>query len=162
MSICHRISSGVSSAAVTGLLLAGLGACSDDPERDESGEFTDSGDADVFTLAVGDCLSGESPTGDVGEVPVIPCDQPHESEIYFSYTFAGDEMPTPDAMAQTVDEQCLTAFQTFVGLPYDQSVLEITTLEPTTESWADGDRELLCLVFDPAGGVTGTLAAAGR
>jgi hypothetical protein len=41
--------------------------------------------------------------------------------------------------------------ESFVGVPYLQSELEVTTLEPTDESWELGDRELVCMVQDPTG-----------
>jgi hypothetical protein len=166
----HIHSRALSALAVTALgslLTAGLGACSgdDEPEaqRDEStNEVSEAGQSDVFEMKVGDCLSGDAPTGEVASVPVVPCAEAHDSEIFFSYTIPDGEFPTTEAMSAITDEQCLGAFESFVGLPYDQSVLEVTTLEPTSESWAQGDRELLCIVVDPAGGVTGSLAGAAR
>jgi Septum formation len=162
MSVQCRTWSAVTSAAVSGLLVAGLGACSDDPERDETtGEFSESGEADVFDIAVGDCLS-DAVTGDVTEVPVTPCDQPHDSEVFFSYTMEDGPFPGPEGMSAATQEQCLPAFQSFVGRPYEQSALDVTTIEPTSQSWSEGDRELLCLVIDPAGPVTGSLEGANR
>jgi hypothetical protein len=49
-----------------------------------------------------------------------------------------------------------------VGMSYDQSALEVTWLEPTEESWEAGDRELVCLITDPAGQTTGSLEGANR
>lgn len=41
-------------------------------------------------------------------------------------------------------EQCSGAnFESFAGLPYEQSVLEVSWLAPTIESWGGGDREVL-------------------
>jgi hypothetical protein len=148
--------------AAAGALVLGLGACSDEPDRDESGVITEEGDADVFTLQVGDCMSDQAgATGEVTDVPVVPCEEPHDSEIYYAYTVP-DADAFPGTFQEHVDAQCLPQFQTFVGLPYEQSALELTWLEPTIESWNEGDRELLCIVADPAGGVTGSLQGAAR
>lgn len=152
-------------AASVGLALVGLAACGDDePERDEStNEITEAGDADVFSMAVGDCVTDDAgATGEVSEVPVVPCSEPHASEVFHSYQITTDELPAEAEMQAIVEEQCLGTFETFVGLPYDQSALDINWLEPTSGSWDGGDRELLCMVFDPAGDVTGTLAGAAR
>jgi hypothetical protein len=147
-------------AAIAGLLVVGLGACSDDPERDESGQVTEGGDESVMDIALGDCLSDETGTGEVTDVPLVPCTEPHSSEVFHTYDVPDGDFPGD--FTQVADEQCLPAFEEFVGLPYDQSVLEATTLEPTAESWADGDRELVCIIVDPAGDVTGSLQGANR
>ncbi|HEX6568220.1 MAG TPA: septum formation family protein [Acidimicrobiales bacterium] len=119
-------------------------------------------DADVFTLAVGDCLVDDTRDGEVQSVPVVPCDQPHASEIFYSHIIDADTLPSSTEMEAIVDEQCIGNFESFVGLPYPDSVLEVTWLEPTQESWDAGDRELLCMVVDPAGDVTGSLEGANR
>lgn len=164
------------SLAVVCLVVVGLGACSgdddddgDDGAQDETSETTEASeesaegeDASVFDVAVGDCLS-EDVTGDsLEEVPVVACDQPHTSEVYFGHTIEEESFPGPDGMQTVTQEECLPAFESFVGVAYDASELEVTTLEPTAESWDQGDRELLCLVVDPAGEVTGTLEGANR
>jgi hypothetical protein len=156
----HRPASLIGSAAIAGLFVVGLGACSDDPERDAAGQVTEAGDESVFEIAVGDCLTDQSSAEQVSDVPVVPCTEPHSSEVYHLYQVPGDTFPGD--FTQVTEEQCKPAFQTFVGMAYDQSVLEVTTLEPTVETWADGDRELVCIVVDPAGNVTGSLQGANR
>jgi hypothetical protein len=164
VSFSHR-SSLLGSAVLAGLLVIGLGACSgddddSDAQRDESGDITEGGEADVFDIGVGDCMGGDAPQGNVTSVEAVPCDQPHDSEIYHSYTIPGDEFPGD--MSTITQEQCLPAFQQFIGMAYEQSAIEVTTLEPTAESWEQGDRELLCVAVDPAGSVTGSLQGANR
>lgn len=165
MSIQNRSARALVAAALAGLVAVGLGACSDDePERDETtGEITEAGDADVFSIKVGDCVTDEAASqGEVQDVPVVPCDQPHASEVYLSYMIDTADLPDPATMESIVTEQCLGNFESFVGLPFEQSTLEVTYLEPTAGSWDQGDRELLCMVYDPAGDVTGTLQGAAR
>jgi hypothetical protein len=156
----HRPASLLGSAAIAGLLVVGLGACSDDPERDESGAVTEGGDESVFDIAVGDCMSDQSATGEVADVPVVPCEEPHASEVFHTYEIPGDTFPGD--FTQVTQEQCGPAFQQFVGVPAEQSALTLTWLEPTAQTWAEGDRELVCIVEDPAGNVTGSLQGAAR
>ena len=155
----HRPASLLGSAVAAGLLVVGLGACSDEPERDEAGDVTEAGDEDVFEIAVGDCMT-DSTAGEVSDVPVVPCAEPHTSEVY--HTFDVPDGDFPGDFTQATEEGCLPAFQTFVGMAYEESVLDFTTLEPTAGSWADGDREIVCLIVDPAGETTGTLQGANR
>jgi hypothetical protein len=119
-------------------------------------------DANVFTLEVGDCLVDDTAEGEVREVPVVPCDQPHTSEIYYSHTLSGDTLPSQSEMEDIVDAECVSRFEGFVGIPYPDSALLVTWLEPTPGSWAAGDRELLCLASGPAGEVVGTLEGSNR
>jgi hypothetical protein len=71
-------------------------------------------------------------------------------------------MPSAAEVEGIVEDQCLVEFESFVGMPYDQSALEVTWLEPTEESWEAGDRELVCMITDPAGQTTGSLEGANR
>lgn len=144
------------------------GADTSDTSTDDTSETTEgtsegSESTDVFALGVGDCVTDESEmTGEVTEVPIIDCAQPHSAEVYHSYMITDSELPDQAGIETIVQEQCLPAFQSFVGLGYYDSVLEVNYLSPTSDSWDAGDRELLCLVYDPSGDVTGTLAGANR
>lgn len=71
-------------------------------------------------------------------------------------------MPSAAEVEGIVEDQGLAEFESFVGMPYDQSALEVTWLEPTEESWEAGDRELVCMITDPAGQTTGSLEGANR
>ncbi|HET6952015.1 MAG TPA: septum formation family protein [Acidimicrobiales bacterium] len=158
----HRSLTFITAAALAGLTAAGLGACSDEPERDEStGEITEAGDADVFSMQVGDCLT-DNAIGDVSEVPVVPCTEAHTSEVFYSHTIEDGDFPGSDGLTTIGEQACIPAFEQFVGVPYEASVLDVTTLEPTADSWEQGDRELLCLIYDPAGDTVGTLEASAR
>jgi len=58
-----------------------------------------------------------------------------------------------------VPEVCHPVFGTFIGEPYDTSLHHIS---PSIDSWATGDREVLCAVYDEAGQTVGSLAGIGR
>ncbi|GGI47412.1 hypothetical protein BCL57_002109 [Agromyces flavus] len=131
------------------------------PQRDETTqEITESGDADVFTLKVGDCL--EMQEGEqVETVPVVPCDQPHTDEVYHDFEIADGEFPGDAAVNTAAEEGCVAAFEPFVGLPYDSSELYVAWYVPTQESWEGiDDRMVSCTITDPSGPVTGTLEGA--
>src|SRR5688572_21476657 len=140
-------------------LLPGGGA--PQTERDEnSQEIVEEGQADVFALRVGDCINEVSEEL-VSEVPVVPCDQPHDEEVYFDFTLTGDEFPGDDAVQTEADARCAAEFDAFVGLAYDSSTLDFYAFRPSEESWTQlDDRAVSCMIYDPAGQVTGTLAGA--
>jgi hypothetical protein len=161
----------LSATALVGaaLLLAGCSQITDlfgGPQavRDaQSGEVTDAGQMDVFTLSVGDCLNDTGSTDEVFDVPVVPCSDPHDYEVYYDYTLPSGEYPGEEAVFAAAEADCPAQFESFVGLPYDESTLIFSYYVPTAESWAgQGDRVVSCLIGDGAGQVTGTLAGSGR
>ena len=147
--------------------LSGCGALTDDrapqPERDENTqEIIERGDADAFALLVGDCMN-EVAEDLVSVVPVVPCDRPHDEEVYFALTLEGDDYPGDDVIRATSDEACLAQFERFVGMAYESSTLGFYGYRPSRESWEQlDDRTVSCVIYDPAGKVTGTLEGVAR
>ena len=162
----------VAAPTLLAVALLGLSGCSmlepaaEPAVRDEtSGEITESSEADVFSLEVGDCLNETVTTEEVEEVssvPTVPCSDPHDSEAYAATDIADGEYPGDQAVIDQSDAYCYEQFATFVGLSYDDSELELASFFPTTESWEQGDREIMCFISSPDGQVTGTLAGAAR
>ncbi len=138
-----------------------LGGSAPEPQRDETTqEIVEEGDADVFAIRVGDCLN-EASGEVVSEVPVVPCDQPHDEEVFFDFELEGTDYPGDDAVQTQANDGCLAQFEPFVGLAYESSSLDFYPYTPTQESWEQaGDRVVSCVIWDPAGQVTGTLAGA--
>jgi hypothetical protein len=130
------------------------------PERDETTqEIVEEGQADVFALRVGDCMNTVEEEL-VSEVPVVPCAEPHDDEVYFDFLLDDGEYPGDDAVLEVADTGCLPEFEAFVGLAYDSSTLDFYAYRPSEESWATGDRTVSCVIWDPAGQVTGSLQGA--
>jgi hypothetical protein len=149
-------------AAVAAVAALALFGCSSTPERDEeTGELVETGDVDVVDLEVGDCLGEATGEGEIESLEAGPCSEPHAKEIFAALTVPDGDYPGQDALDAEA-EGCLEDFAEFVGMPYDESVLEINYMTPTEESWSTGDRELLCTVHDPDAETTGTLEDANR
>jgi hypothetical protein len=155
-------------AAVAGaaMLLTGcslVGSLTNQTPRDASGTPTAANtNADVFSIKVGDCLNDASATGTVTTAPIVPCSQPHDSEAYKSITMKDGAFPGADAVTTQADAGCAAAFPDFIGVAYDNSSLKISYYFPTKDSWANGDREILCTVYDDGVKTTGTLKGAAR
>ena len=135
-------------ALITVLVLA-LAACSsDEPSRDASGSIDETGDASVFSLQVGDCFNDEAAVGDViTDVPVVPCEDPHDNEIFFEFEMTDAVFPGNDAAIESSALRCLEQFQPFVGTDYLESELEIFPITPTAQSWGEGDRVVYCVLY---------------
>jgi hypothetical protein len=152
--------------AMAGLLLSGcslVNQITNTTPRDPSGTATAANrDADVFSIRVGDCLNDATATGTVTTAPIVPCAQPHDSEVFTGIVMKGSTFPGKDAVTTQAQEDCADAFPDFVGISYDDSDLNVSFYYPTADSWANGDREILCTVSDKAGKTTGTLKGAAR
>lgn len=125
------------------------------------------GKADVFTIKVGDCLNDKAGSTDVKEVPLVDCDKPHDSEVYASIILDDGDYPGKPAVVAEADSSCYAAFETFTGVAWDHSKYNFAPMYPTEESWAVGDREVLCRIVlaDKDGTihqVTGTLKSVGE
>lgn len=135
-----------------------------EPVRDESGAITETNEStDVFSLRVGDCLldAGSMDT-EVSEAPTVPCAEAHDFEAYAAQDIEGDAFPGDEAVATQAEQVCYDAFTPFVGMSYEESVLNFNYFVPTASSWEAGDREILCLIYDEAAQTAGSLAGVAR
>lgn len=165
---CAQITAGVTDA-----LNSARDAQTSEPSPGDSGSSGSSGssgdsgsssatDVDVFSLRVGDCMNVEPFSGSTNTVPVVPCNEPHSDEIYAVFDITDGVYPGEDAVIDIADRGCYDSFAGFVGVAYEDSVLDFWNLYPTEGSWADGDREVLCVVWDPASDTTGSLRGVAR
>lgn len=145
----------VAGLALAGCSLFGGSAPGDDPTPTAT-------DSDVFTITVGDCLNEAALEGTVSAVPLVDCATPHDSEAYASTAMDDGSFPGAVEVKKQAEAECTTQFNEFVGVNYDASTLTYSYFYPTQDSWAQGDREIVCLIDDPAGQTTGTLKGAAR
>ncbi len=76
------------------------------------------------------------------------CTDPHDAEVIGLTTIHGDDLPQSDALDAQAQEECLHAFQTYVGIDYPSSSLDLTWMLPTRESWDTADdREIVCIAY---------------
>ncbi len=117
----------------------------------------------VFSLTAGDCF--DDPDGAVDEVtdlPLVDCEEPHDNEVYAATELPDGDFPGPDQTLALAEDRCLPAFEPYVGQPYEASELFATWLVPTEGSWQDGDREIVCVLFDDPGPLKGSMEDSGR
>ena len=99
----------------------------------------------VFDLEVGHCFSVES--DELETVVVVDCQEPHEYEVFSVLDHeAGPDaaFPGDQALLEYADAACQPPFEAFVGHDYQTSIWFITALSPSEQTWADGDREIVC------------------
>ena len=150
---------------VLALTTAGCGSATV-AARDKTGAVSSEGAVDAFAVAIGDCV--QEPTGlseqgeEIDSVHAVPCSEPHDGEAYAVFDLPDGDYPGDDEVVAAGEERCVEEFADFVGMAYEDSKYDITSIYPTRSSWEqDGDREYVCLVVAPVGErVTGSLEGA--
>ena len=138
---------------------SGSSAQGDEGDRGEDPAEIEGAEMVTFDeLAVGDCIPlFDYDDDEISELPIVPCDQPHTDEVYFTYEAEDGEFPGDDALLESAWDGCVAEFEAFVGVPYEESVLDIYSYQPTKSSWMRwNDRTVHCIVFS-YDEVTGTL-----
>lgn len=133
-------------AVAAALLLAACGG-EDTTTRDETDEIVEGGEIGVFAVQEGDCISWATDSSEISSFSGVPCDEPHDGEIYELFDIAGfDEFPGDQVIGEQADEGCLAAFEPFIGLEWELSEFFFTRFTPSQETW-DGvdDREVICI-----------------
>lgn len=124
--------------------------------------------AEIPDLQVGDCIDTTATSGQTTlyRIPVVSCTTAHGGEIY-AETTASDGLaenggtPTQQALWDAADAYCYPQFARFVGMRWARSELLYWPIAPSEESWAEGDRRILCVVESDTP-VTGSLRGAER
>ncbi len=142
----------------TALVLAGAACAAED--RDIADELRRGPIETIspFDLEVGDCFDDpadfapESDITEVSELQRVPCSSPHDNEVFALVEVTdADEFPGDDAVREEGIELCLPEFEAFVGRSYRSSTLDFDPyFTPTEQSWAAGDREVVCALYDSA------------
>jgi len=104
----------------------------------------------ILELEVGTCFDDVDelfePEGGVPEVPIVDCDEPHDNEVYALFDLPDGDFPA-DLTERAIDG-CLAPFSGYVGRSWESSRFEIAWLRPSPETWDDGDRQVICYLYD--------------
>jgi hypothetical protein len=116
--------------------------------RGDDGALSGGGTLSVNDLRVGDCFSTDGAT-EIAEVQGVPCTEPHTFEVFAVHTYDGP-LPLTDESSEVVFlDLCQGEFETYVGAPYATSAIYGSMISPSEETYADGDREYVCVLFEP-------------
>ena len=133
--------------AVLGLVAAalavGLSACGlfeGNSYRDDSGQVTASASINPSQLQTGDCIVDYNGLpNSITTLDVVPCTDPHEAEV-----FAVNSSATTDDDVNA--DFCKGAFQTYIGVSYDESELYASWIISTSNR--SDTAVLSCIVYD--------------
>ena len=139
--------------AVLGLLGA---ACDDSTGK--------AGASELFSLETGECFDSaaatEGRTVELDEVRSVPCTGAHDGEVFGVATHPAAKdaaYPGDDAMADFAAAECLQQFPAYTGTAYDSSDLQVASVRPDADSWADkDDRAVACVLYRQGEALTGS------
>lgn len=117
-------------------------------DRDSTGAIVGEGSVDAFQVRVGDCFDDSSSLDEISSLPGVPCSDPHDNEAFAVFDVSVTTYPGDDAMGELANTSCIERFETFVGKDYESSTLDVFTMYPSTDSWTQNDREVVCAVYD--------------
>jgi hypothetical protein len=152
--------------AIAGLVLSGvwvLGlatvivlAIASEADRDSSGQVTGSGSVSTEKLRPGDCVNDLKDSDNVLSLPAVPCAQPHEGEVFATFTIPGATWPGDSQVQAAAERGCSDRLPGYAPT-VDQESVELVYLHPTQRSWTQGDHGVTCIAVNPDGPTTGSL-----
>lgn len=124
-------------------------------------------------VIAGQCLDPvPDPQQQTYAVLVIPCEESHTFEVYAQAkldlgatdTAIGAPYPGALAVANGAEAQCVSVFEQFMGVKWEESDYDIQTWWPSEQSWSSKkDRTVLCAVYRVTGGKTkGSVRGSGK
>ena len=111
---------------------------------------------DVDSLTKGICADTAGNELLVDDVTVRDCNGSHELEVaglIVRQEAAGTEFPGRINLISSAQLECKTFFEQQVGTAYFESAsaMDLDTISPSANTWAEGDRTLICLVVGTDG-----------
>ncbi len=146
------------------LALGGCAAVGFGIAEESASEADQTTEASVLELEIGTCVNDANIPlrADLTDVPAVACTEPHDSELYAIVSVDGGAYPGADLLIEQGQTKCQASFADFVGIDFRSSLLDFHFYYPTPSSWAQGDRTIYCMVFDPGLKIAGTLQDAKR
>lgn len=136
--------------ALLALALVLVGCSGDEEVRDAGGTVVAAGTWSVFDLRAGDCLAPDPETeGEISDVPVVPCAEPHSQEVFAAVEHPAGPYPGAGAVSIWADGACLGELEATLDLTLADGVF-ISYLLPTFDGWnKHDDRRVVCVLVFP-------------
>lgn len=124
----------LAAAAAFAMLLA-AGGCSDDES--------------VFNAEVGECIQDPGSGTSIETFDEVDCSEDHLGEIFLLFEHEGDDDDFPgstDLQEEAAAECEGDEFEDYVGVPYNETAIVVGQVNPSENSWGEGDRETICIL----------------
>lgn len=100
------------------------------------------------SLPVGACFDDPTEFDSVGYVAQIPCEEPHDNELFAVLEMPQEDWPGGSAVEEWAVEACDAKFVSYTGEISDESSVDWMALFPLQERWEAGDRSVHCFLWD--------------
>lgn len=147
--------SGVWVVGIAAIVLVAALTSGNDPNDPAS--LADGDDVKVQQLTTGQCLNGLEESSAIRNLPVVPCTQPHEGEVFAVFELTDGDYPGDAEVARLAEDGCVDRLESSVPKAADDPNLEIYFLHPTRSSWRLGDQGVTCVAMSSTGKVTGSI-----
>jgi hypothetical protein len=107
-----------------------------------------------FSLRAGQCAN-LSPNGSA--VHVISCAQPHDVEVFGTFTLPGHAWPGSATVAASASSGCATRLGGYLNPQLAGANLAQSYAFPGQEAWVNGERTVVCEVRAVSGRLTGSV-----
>jgi hypothetical protein len=140
----------IAGAALGGVAIWGIAGV-DDTTRDDSGVIVEEGDLGVFVTQIGDCFNPQDgATTSLSVTTGVPCTDPHHWQVIFKGSVTATEFEEV-AISNEATLVCKNAVDGLIArLTREEALLYqnayTANLQPTKESFEQGDRAVDCLV----------------
>ncbi len=131
------------------VVVLAVAACGGPAHKDDA--FVDAGVTGLLDIELTECFSDPEYSQFAGEdvVVYLPCDEGADNQS-FMFVQAPDGPWDRAAVAELGWDECGRGFEQ-QWTSQDESGLDYYPILPTPETWADGDRAVMCAVYDPDG-----------
>jgi hypothetical protein len=122
-----------------------------------AGASSSGGVVSAAKLTVGHCVDGLRAGNDLAGLPVLPCEQPHEGEVFAVFELPAGPYPGDAELGRQAQQECLKRFETYAPSSVADDRVELFYLHPSPLSWTSGDRGVTCVATDPTAKRAGSL-----
>lgn len=147
--------------AIAGLTLSGLWTavvvCSMVVGIANSPSPYGNGSRDVHTLLTGDCVNGLKDNATLTEVETVACTEPHGGEVVGSFKLSEGPWPGDAAADRESHTTCSALMEKYAPKAASDPGADLYYIRPTRESFAQDDREVVCIATYAGGKRTGSL-----
>ena len=106
------------------------------------------GNTSAFNVEVGQCVQNAD-SEKISDLQVTDCAKPHQAEIFYTVELSAKQRIPEEDLSDYARDTCIDAFEGYVGRSYEESELDTTELYPSEESWATGERTIVCFAISP-------------
>jgi len=154
MAIAGLILSGVWLVIVIAAIAISAGTSS---QRSASGPATQPGVTSVYSLRTGDCLQNPGARLGITSIKLVPCDQPHNAQVFAVFPVPGSGYPGAVALQHRAAAGCHARIAGSINRSLITNSMTLQYLYPESQSWAIGHRSITCLVVDSSNMTTSVL-----